>query len=707
MPKKIILTLLLMSLAGYGLADSYYEMGTQYLNNYQYTSAITQFRNSLRQYPTDYNSRVGLINSYLARATYYNNTSKDYQKALNDLRSALFYLKYYEDGAVNASLQSATEKTENNINELLSVLKPNTTPDGLLLTAKQLRYQSELPSSFLVYQQLMGTKYDKEATIASGDILKILRNPSRAIVYYNKALKSEPNNYDLLTKIGECYQEAGDTNAAADAFNKVMQNSKNSDVALSGLEKIWRVQVAKTPSDAEAHSNLGVIYQQKGNYEDALIEYQKAEKLNPKNLNTKLNMGTLYQAQKKYDEAITLYDKVLFTDAGNVQARKYKAQCLKALGKNEEAMIEFKRVLAFSPNEKDINNEILSMATSASNPQEFMNILNETMNTPEEKANALYNFAYDLHKNKKYEEAKTYYNEALKLNQSIPDAYLNLSDVYLQQNDEKSAIDILTKGLALYPLNTQMNDRLKNMKLAASQQALEQAGKALLAGKYDEALTMYKSVSPETSDSLQGIALAYQSKGNLDDAINYYKKAYEIDSRNAEIPYYIASAYVSKDDANNAKIYLNKALALNPNHQNSKNLMKYLSEEDTQKTIDKALDLYNSKNYQDAYTLLTEAIIKSPSTSVLYYYRGMVLDEQKKYALAIEDYKKSANLDSQFDLAYYSIGVDYDNLKNYKSAYQYYKKYLSVTNEQNEYTQFTTKRIEELQKYVPNIAQTK
>ena len=705
MPKKLLLICLLLTIANPVFSNAYYELGEKYLNNYQYSSAIDQFKNSLRQYPNDYNSRVGLINAYLARAAYHNNTEKNYQKALNDSRSALFYIKYYEDGAVNASLQSAQEKIETNIRELLNILKPNTTPDGLLATAKQLRTQSELPSSFIVYQQLMNTKYDKEASVASGDILKVLKNPSRAIVYYNKALKNDPNNYDLLIKIGECYQETGNANAAAESFNKAMSNSTNNQYAISNLEKIWRQQVYKNPADAESHSNLGVIYQQKGDYTAALEEYLKAEKLNPENINNKLNLGTLYQTQKKYDDAITLYDKVLFSDAKNINARKYKAQCLEALGKKEEALVEYKRILAFDSSDKDAKNAIFSLAASSSNSDEYINMLDESIQSSADKAKAYYQFAYDLHKNKKYEDAKKYYLKSLSFDGSQPDAYLNLSDIYIQLKQEEEAVRILTEGHQKFPTNIQIKDRLNQVKLAGTQQIMEQAGQALLTGQYEKALSLYNSINPQTADTLIGVASTYQAMNKNDEAINYYKKAYEKAPNNSEIAYYIATVYIAKDDLVNAKTYLNKVLSGNPNHQNAKNLMNYIAEQDTQQNINKAIDLYNAQKYQDAYILLSSMINKNPSSAVTYYYRGLVLDEQKKLELAITDYKNAIKYDPQFDLAYYSLGVDYDTLKNYKEAYSYYKKYLKITKEQNEYTEFAKKRIEELKKYVPNIAQ--
>ena len=707
MLKKIfILSIILMSFRC-AFADTYYEAGERYMKNYQYSSAIDQFKNALRQNPDDYNSRIGLINAYLARSAYNFNTAKDYQKSLNDSRSGLYYIKYYDNSNVNITLQAAAEKTEKNIKEILNILKPNTSPEGLLSSAKQLRNQSELPSSFIVYQQLMNTKYDKEATIASGDILKILKNPSMAIVYYNKLLRAEPNNYEVLIKIGECYQETGNASLAAESFNKALTLSKNSTVALTNLEKIWRQQIYKTPSDAEAHANLGVIYQQKGDYSAALSEYQKAEQLNPNNMTTKLNLGTLYQEQKKYEQAITMYDKVLFSDANNVEARKYKAQCLQAQGKTEEALVEYKRILALDSNNKEVKSIIVSLASSASNPDEYISILTENAQTSSEKTNSLYQIAYDLHKNKRYAEAKNYYLKTIELDPQYADAYLNLSDVYMQLNDKTSAISILNDAKTKFPTNAQINNRINQLKLAENQQILESAGHNLLSGNYDKALSLYKSIQPQTSESLLGIASTYQTMEKYNEAIEYYKKASNLEPNNPEIFYYIASAYSAIDDFYNSKIYINKVLDKNPNHQSAKTLKKYIEEEETQSAINKALDLYNAQNYQDAYALLTDMISKNPASSVAYYYRGMVLDEQKKYEDAISDYKNTIKFDPQFDLAYYSLGVDYDTLKNYKEAYNYYNKYLKITKEQNEYTQYVQKRIEELKKYVPNLAQAK
>ena len=73
----------------------HYEAAQNFLSQGQYSSAIVEFRKSLRINYLDNSARIGLINSYLARATYYANQEKNYEKSANDFRSAIFYLKIY------------------------------------------------------------------------------------------------------------------------------------------------------------------------------------------------------------------------------------------------------------------------------------------------------------------------------------------------------------------------------------------------------------------------------------------------------------------------------------------------------------------------------------------------------------------------------------------------------------------------------------
>jgi len=80
-----------------GAFAEHYNAAQNYLTQNQYSSAIVEFRKALRINYLDNSARIGIINAYLARATHYANTEKNFEKAANDFRSALFYFKMYPD----------------------------------------------------------------------------------------------------------------------------------------------------------------------------------------------------------------------------------------------------------------------------------------------------------------------------------------------------------------------------------------------------------------------------------------------------------------------------------------------------------------------------------------------------------------------------------------------------------------------------------
>ncbi len=90
-------------------------------------------------------------------------------------------------------------------------------------------------------------------------------------------------------------------------------------------------------------------------------QYEKAESLNPSNVNTRLNLGTLYQAQKEYETAIAAYDTIIDVNPNFKLAYLYKAQCYRALGNKEAAIQNYKLALNLDPNNQDIKNELFDM----------------------------------------------------------------------------------------------------------------------------------------------------------------------------------------------------------------------------------------------------------------------------------------------------------------------------------------------------------
>lgn len=144
--------------------------------------------------------------------------------------------------------------------------------------------------------------------------------------------------------------------------------------------------------------------QKQNKFDEALSFYQKAESIDPSNINTRLNVGTLYQQRADNKTALVAYDSVLVLHPDNVQANLYKAQCLSALGESKMAQNYFKKVLSLDPNNEYAQNEMFTSAKATMTPAQFADYVKKNANGADV-TNMLYSYALDLHKANKLDDA--------------------------------------------------------------------------------------------------------------------------------------------------------------------------------------------------------------------------------------------------------------------------------------------------------------
>ncbi len=670
-----------------------YLEGNKYLANSQYSSAINEYKKALRVNPNDSSSLIGLSNAYNMRAAYYNNTAKNIDKAISDLKSALFFLKYFAPESSSPSNQTLAS-IQKNLSILESTRKQKISNSDRFNLAKEYRTQGEFAAAGYDYFQIINdSNYSAAANSSLGDIYKIFNYPQKSISFYNSALSLQPQDSEMHLKLARTYELVNDYTSSLNEYSLALQNSSEKDEILSSLEKIWQKKVDEFPKDAEAHANLGVVFQKQKRYNEALTEYQKAEILNPSNINTKINIATLYQELNNYNEAVSVYDNILKLQPYNTKVLVYKAQCLKALKREDQAIDLYKAALSIEPNNAQIKAQLFDLLKNKMPAADLIAYLNK--NSPMD-ANTLYNFAYELHKSGKIDDAIVYYLETIKLDNNKIDAYVNLSQAYRQKNDINEANNIINKAKEIAPNNELVKNQLAAISNDYKASTYNLASNLFQSGEYDKAINEYLKIDPPTVDSLIGIAAAYQYLADNNNAIDYYKKALELDNKNPDIPYYIASLYVNINDIDNAKKYADIALSLNNSNSQAKEILKYVAEKETEKELANAIELYNSQQYNDAVNLLNNLVKNDQSNYSVYYYRALSYDALNNYEKAVEDYKNVIKHAPDLAIAYYSLAVDYDNLNNYKLAKQNYKKYVDLNLEDNDYRKYALQRIDEI-----------
>lgn len=677
----------------------HYNLAQQYLSQYQYSSAISEFKKALRINYLDDSARVGLINSYLARGTYFANKDRNWEGASNDYRAALFYLKYYPSTQDMQNSAQVISNAVGNLNQCLSIQKLDTSAKSRYEKAKELRLQGLFPEAGYEFAQaLSDASLRKDSYEQIADIMNVLGNNQKCDEYLQKAIAMDKNNPVLRLKHARVLDRLEQNDDAVKEYNYALASGGDDPEILYSLERIYRQKLTQSPNDAPTITSLGAILQKQNRLDEALQYYSQASQIDPTGVTTRLNVGTLYQQKKSYDSAIAAYDSILFLYPNNKEANLYKAQCLVALGQKDKALEYFNKVLSADPANKEIKNQIFEALKTTMTPSEMMTYMSKNLAMDKSIIDDMYNYAIELHKQNKFDEAIAYYNEVLKVKTDNPDVYINLAIAYKQKNYENIAKQILQEAKIKFPNNKQISDNLQALIQEATAGKFDEASQAYNSGDYQKALTIYQAIQPSSFDSFSGTAACYKGLNNDNMAIEYYKKALALNS-NSDVAYYIGVLYSEKEDWTNSKTYLKKALAINPNNSKAKDLLGTVVEQANIKLVDNAIAFYDKGNYADSLKIINQVLGESPKNTYALYYRGLIYDVQKKYALAILDYKKAIQSCSELTIIYYLMALDYDNLAQYKNALINYKKYISLTAESNEYKTYAQSRIKELKKY--------
>ena len=698
MKKALLIACSLVILSQPVFADfrEHYDLGQQYLANYQYSGAITEFKSALRINYMDNSARIGLVNSYLARGTNYANKDKDWLKAANDYRSALFYLIYYPSPqSVKNSSQAIVQVTDN-LNRCLSNLKFDTAADNRFKSAMELRAEGNFAAAGYEFNQsLSNIKYIKDSFQQTGDIMKLLGNEIKAAEYYKKAVALDPNDIDLRLSYAKILDKISREDEAVEQYNLILSKTGDNKDILYALERIYKSKLEENPTDATITANLGAIMQKEGKFNDALNYYSKAQALNPQDINTRINVGTLYQQKGDYKTAINAYDSVLIMYPNNTSANLYKGQAYEALGDNEKAMAQYKKALASEPNNVEVKNSILSLTRKTMTPAEFIAHVKSTSGA--EAGNMIYDYALQLHKDNKIDDAITMYSEALNLLVNTPEIYANLAIAQSQKKDFTSAMNTLKIASAKFPTSGQIKDTYKSISAEFNDGILDAAAALYNQGKYEDAIKKYNEVVPQTFNTNLAIASSYQNLKDYDKAIEYYKKALAMkpDSNTA---YYISALYADKGDMQNAISYADKAISLDNNNSDAISLKKDLEGNVVAGNLQQAIELFDKENYDESLALLNKVLSSDNQNSYALYYRGMIYDAKNNYNGAIADYKKALSINTSSDLAVvnYLIAVDYDNLKQWANSKTYYQSFLDSYQTDDEYRKYAQSRIDEL-----------
>jgi len=178
-------------------------------------------------------------------------------------------------------------------------------------------------------------------------------NLDEAVRQYKRVLELDPKNARAHLNLGIVYGRQ---------WNLIIEPPKDIlDLAAYHLEQLpktsmWKKEVSEykealriNPNFAEAHFNLGVAYQEKGNHKEAIAEYQKTLQIYPNYLEAHNNLGILYFRKGMLDQALVEYQKTIEIKPDYAKGYYNIGSVYREKKKTDEAITSFQKALEINP----------------------------------------------------------------------------------------------------------------------------------------------------------------------------------------------------------------------------------------------------------------------------------------------------------------------------------------------------------------------
>ena len=182
-----------------------------------------------------------------------------------------------------------------------------------------------------------------------GDFYYKQGNYEKALECYKEAYREYPDSPNLSYNIGNTYLKLGQYDNAIKYYKKCLDLKPDYDLApgqlaeAKRLKELQSITPAPTPAPTPVPTSVptsvpaGEWYEKgnellnNGDYNEAIVCYDKAIEIDPEYRDPWYNKGLALAKQSKYEESIECFDKALEIDPDFTPAREAKQIVLKML----------------------------------------------------------------------------------------------------------------------------------------------------------------------------------------------------------------------------------------------------------------------------------------------------------------------------------------------------------------------------------------
>lgn len=188
----------------------------------------------------------------------------------------------------------------------------------------------ETDLSFLAHELVDSSWKSPQAWCALGNAWSLARDHEQALRCFKRATQLNP-------KFAYAFTLQGHEHVANEEYDKALA--------------AYRMGLRAEGRHYNALYGIARVNEKLGKYDDALLHYQKASKINPTNAVLICCMGTVLERQKNHKQALGYFSKATELAPRSALARFKKARAMMALGMMREALRELLYLKDLAPDE--------------------------------------------------------------------------------------------------------------------------------------------------------------------------------------------------------------------------------------------------------------------------------------------------------------------------------------------------------------------
>jgi tetratricopeptide (TPR) repeat protein len=439
------------------------------------------------------------------------------------------------------------------------------------------------------------------------------------------------------------------------------------------------------PSDAGAHNNLGVLYYNKGLYEEAAAAFTKALELDSKMQVAQRNLEVAYLNTGYYDKRVKELRERLRVRVDDREARWELGRACALLGQYDEAVAEFEALLRHHENDLGAITQLGLAEKARGNLGEAQHWFDESLRLDPNSSVTRFNMGEILYNQGRHADALVELQKAIELNPDNPDAHFLLGFVYGDMGRHEEARQASKKAIQLNPAlsRAQTNLSIDQYNPQKYEQLLHERQE-----KGDRRSIKQMQVSEEGQLAHYNLGVAFRQKGYYAEAHREYKLALERGEDRFLALSAMAEVHLLRKESAAAveaydqlvaefpdrpKLWNERGLAL---HQESRHAdaaesyMKAIAVDRTYAIAHNNLGvaMYHLTKRDEAVDAFRTALEVNPAFVKARLNLALLLTKSRRYQLALEAYRKVLTAEGENPVAWNGIGLVLGELRKFEDA---------------------------------------